>query len=338
MRYNQPMNWNMLGHEWAVDLLKEHVASGNPRHAYLLTGPQGVGRRTIAMRLAQALNCPQPEGPGEPCTQCQTCKQIERMQHADLSVVQAEEIGGVLKVDQVRDLQRTVSLSAYTAPYRVALLLRFEEANQNAANALLKTLEEPPPKVVIVLTAESAERLLPTIVSRCEVLRLRPLALETVFEGLESRWSLPSEKARLLAHLSGGRIGYALRLHQEPDQLEQRNAWLREQAELLRASRVKRFAYAEEIAKDKERLRAALQVWLSFWRDVLLRAGEASAPLTNPDHAAEIAALAGQLGLGTAKRILDQIERTEELLDRNVNNRLVAEVLLLDLPHLPAAE
>lgn len=331
------MNWNMLGHEWAVDLLQEHVARENPRHAYLLTGPRGVGRRTLGLRLAQALNCPQQEAPGEPCLHCRTCRQIERMQHTDLAVVQAEEVGGVLKVDQIRDLQRMVSLSAYAAPYRVALLLRFEEANLSAANALLKTLEEPPPRVVIVLTAESAERLLPTIVSRCEVLRLRPLSLDTVTQGLESRWSLPPDQARLLAHLSGGRPGYALRLHQEPELLEQRNAWLDEQDQLLGASRVVRFAYAEELAKDKERLRAALQVWLSFWRDVLLQAGEASTPLTNPDRAAEIAIVANHVGLRTTKRVLDQIERTEQLLDRNVNARLVAEVFLLDLPNIPVA-
>lgn len=332
------MNWDILGHEWAVDLLQEHVARGNPRHAYLLTGPQGVGRRTLGLRLAQALNCPQQETPGEPCLHCQTCRQIERMQHADLAVVQAEEVGGVLKVDQVRDLQRLVSLSAYAAPYRVALLLRFEEANLSAANALLKTLEEPPPRIVIVLTAESAERLLPTIVSRCEVLRLRPISLDTVAKGLESRWSLPPDEARLLAHLSGGRPGYALRLHQEPELLEQRNAWIDDQVSLLGASRVKRFAFAEQFKRNRERLLAALPIWLSFWRDVLLQATGSTSPLTNLDRTDEIGIIAGRVGIDTTKRILDQIERTEELLDHNINPQLAAEVLLLDLPRLPVAD
>jgi DNA polymerase III gamma/tau subunit len=115
LRYNLPMtsidsNWNMLGHEWAVDLLRGHLANGRTRHAYLFTGPDGVGRRTLALRFAQALNCSQPTAAGIPCGECRACTLIERMQHPDLSVVQAEEGTNTLKVDQIRELQRTLSL------------------------------------------------------------------------------------------------------------------------------------------------------------------------------------------------------------------------------------
>jgi DNA polymerase-3 subunit delta' len=161
------------------------------------------------------------------------------MQHPDLSIVRAEQEGGTLKVDQIRDLQRSLSLAPYEARYRVAVLLRFEEAHASASNALLKTLEEPSP---LVLTAESAESLLPTIVSRCEVLRLRPLAAEALSQGLQSRWGLLPDQARLLAHLSGGRPGYAMRLHEHPELLQQRQAWLNDHRNLLSASRVARFA------------------------------------------------------------------------------------------------
>jgi len=251
------MNWDLLGHDWAVDLLREHVVKGRLRHAYLFTGPQGVGRRTLALRLAQAINCPQPPSPGEPCRTCRTCKQIEQMQHPDLSIVQAEVEGGTLKVEQVRELQRSLSLTPYEARYRVAILLRFEEANPSASNALLKTLEEPAPQVVLILTAESAEALLPTIVSRCEVLRLRPSPVEQVSQALQARPGMTAEQADLLAHIAAGRVGYALRLSETPELLEQRRAWLDDHQRLLAASRVERFAYAEAIAKDKDALRRA---------------------------------------------------------------------------------
>jgi len=159
-----PMNWEMLGHEWAVSLLSEQVGRGEARQAYLFTGPRGIGRRTLALRLAQALNCTQPPAPGEACRACRTCLQIEQAGHPDLAIVQSEVEGGTLKVDQIRDLQRSLALHPYDARFRVAVLLRFEEANPSAMNALLKTLEEPAPQVVIILTAESSERLLPTIV------------------------------------------------------------------------------------------------------------------------------------------------------------------------------
>ena len=326
------MNWELLGHEWAVGQLKEQIVRDRLRHAYLFTGPQGIGRRTLALRLAQALNCPQPTHPGEPCRTCSTCQQIERMQHPDLAIVQAETRGGALKVDQIRQLQRSLSLSPYAARYRVAVLLHFEEANLSAANALLKTLEEPPAQVILVVTAETAESLLPTIVSRCEVLRLRPLALDQVIQWLQKRWGLPPEQAQLLAQLSGGRPGYALRLHQDPDLLHRRQAWLDEFSHLLSASRVERFSYAETLAKDKDSLRQALFDWLSLWRDVLLRSAGSAAPVANLDRIEEIEGLAARVSLETAHGFVAALENTLNMLEGNVNPRLATEVLLLDLP------
>ncbi len=328
------MNWNMIGHEWAVSLLSQHVAHQTYQHAYLFTGPRGTGRRTLALRFAQALNCPQPTAPGEPCGACRTCTQIEAMQHPDLAVIQAEQMGGTLKVEQVRELQHSLSLSPYQARYRIALLLRFEEAHPSAANALLKTLEEPPPQVILLVTAESAESLLPTIVSRCEVLRLRPLPLEAVRLALRERWELSEEDALLLSHISGGRPGYARHLHQHPEKLDQRRVWLEDHQKMLAGNRVTRFEYAEKISKDKERVHGAVETWLSFWRDVLLCSAGASAPFTNPDLQNEIERLAARCGFQTASGMIAALQHTLELLEHNVNPRLAFEVLLLDLPRV----
>ena len=334
------MNWSILGHEWAVSLLRSHLVQDTPRHAYLITGATGIGRRTLALRFAQAVNCPTPISPGEPCLQCRTCQQIERMQHPDLTVVQAEWRGGTLKVEQVRDLQHILSLTPYEARYRIALLLRFEEAHPSAANALLKTLEEPAPQVILLLTAESAESLLPTIVSRCEVLRLRPLPLQTVQDGLSSQWGLNAAEAQFLAHFSGGRPGFALQLHQNPERLEKRQEWLEKQAQLMDANRVERFAFAEAMAdfKDKDNkitrmaeLREMLLTWQSFWRDVLLCASAASVPLANLDRTEEIQQLVGKLDMNSIHNMVSNLDRTLAQLDKNVNARLALEVLLLDM-------
>jgi DNA polymerase-3 subunit delta' len=326
------MNWDLLGHEWAVNLLQTHIAQGNLRHAYLFTGPPGVGRRTLAIRLAQAVNCLQPPSPGEPCLTCTSCQQIGRLRHPDLAVVEAENVGGTLKVDQVRELQRGLSLAPYTARYRIALLLRFEEAHLSAANALLKTLEEPPSKVLILVVASSPEELLPTIVSRCEILRLRPLPIDQVAAGLQTRWGIEPEQAELLAHLSGGRPGYAVQLHQDQERVLQRQVWLEDHLQLLTSNRVKRFEYAETLAKDKSQLRESLHVWIGLWRDVLLKAAGTDLPATNLDRRGDIDQLAARYGLDTARRTILAIERTLEMVDRNVNPRLAAEVLMLDLP------
>ena len=220
------MNWGIAGHGWAVALLKEHIARDQLRHAYLFTGPGGLGRRTIALRFAQALNCPQPLEPGEPCLTCPTCRRIENIAHADLTIVQSERPGEVLKVDQVRGLTRSLALSPYESKYRIALLLRFEEAHPSAANALLKTLEEPSRHVVLILTADSVENLLPTVVSRCEVMRFRPVALDKLSRWLVENMNIPHQDSQLYAHVSGGRPGYAIRLHTEPGLLKERQRYL----------------------------------------------------------------------------------------------------------------
>jgi DNA polymerase-3 subunit delta' len=324
-------NWNMLGHEWAVDMLRQHAARGEVRHAYLFCGPPGLGRRTLALRLAQALNCTNPIAAGEPCGQCRDCKQIQSMQHPDMNVIQADSEGGVLKVDQVREVQHSLSLKPYQAKYRVALFLRFQEANDNAANALLKTLEEAPAHAILLLTADNPEQLLPTIVSRCEILRLRALPLKTIEADLLGH-GLDEERARLLSHISGGRPGYARKLVDDITLLEKREERLDDLQTLLHAPRVEKFSYADKLSKDKDSMRQVILIWLSYWRDVMLRAAHAETALTNIDRNMEIEFLAGRVDLNISRRVVSELESALEKMDRNVNSKLLAEVLLLDWP------
>lgn len=327
------MPWNIIGHRWAVELLKTHIVKGEVRHAYLITGPSGVGRRTLALRMAQALNCTVPPSPGIACLECSQCKRIERMQHADLDIIEAARGGGIIKVDQIRELQHRLSLSPYEANYRIAVLQRFEEANESASNALLKTLEEPAPKVVVILTAESVEALLPTITSRCEVIRLRPVPIDVMQNGLQTKLGISEEEASVLAHLSGGCPGYAIRLHNQPERLELRRMWLDEHYILLSSGTLRRFAFAYTISNDRENLRDFLLVLMSIWRDILHRTAGAETPLFNPDRSVEIEQLASTLNVETAHNVIEEIEHTVNLLDRNVNSRLAVEVLLMNLPN-----
>lgn len=336
-------NWNLVGHEWAVDMLKKHVVNAATRHAYLFAGAPGLGRRTLALRFAQALNCQTPAAAGIPCGECRDCRQIAAMQHADLSVIEPtikdphnpKELipapNGEIRIQQIRELQKTISLKPYQSRHRVLIFLRFHQANEEASNALLKTLEEAPAYAVLILTADNPEQLLPTIVSRCEVLRLRPLEIEKVKRELESR-GVESSRAKLIAHISGGRFGYALRLVEDSSLLEKREARLNDLQSLISASRVEKFAYADKLAGDKESMRQAILIWLSYWRDVMLRAAQAETPLINVDRNVEIEDLAGRLDLSAARTVVSRFEDSLEKMEKNVNSKLLAEVLLLDLP------
>jgi len=143
MALHRQAGWGVIGHEWAVEHLTLALNSGRTRHAYLLSGVPNVGKTTFAFALARALNCLADEG--RPCGLCRACTLIQKGTYPDIHLLEAENVGGTLKIDQIRALQAKLNIRPYEARYRVAILPRFQEANAASANALLKTLEEPPP-------------------------------------------------------------------------------------------------------------------------------------------------------------------------------------------------
>jgi DNA polymerase-3 subunit delta' len=332
------MDWKIFGHDWAVTLLQAHAGGEKLRHAYLFIGPEGVGRQTLALRFAQALNCRQATEPGQMCGICRDCRQIEALQYPDLSVLLPEEGHRDILIDQVRRLQHTLSLAPFAANYRIALLPNFKRVTTEAANALLKTLEEPSDKVVLLLTASTLESLLPTIVSRCEVIRLRPAPLEKTREYLMAVKGLSLEKADLFAHLSSGRIGAATRFADEPELLTLREESLEMLLELLPAVRVDRFSAAERLCKPYNEARQnvgdVLPYWLTFWRDVFIRNSGADLPLVNQDLIPRIDQAASQINFELARELVLAHEKAQQDLDAYANVKLIVETLMLRWPYV----
>ena len=331
---------NIIGHEWAVQLLAGAIEHNRVGHAYLITGPEHVGKTTLARTFAQALNC---TGSGEreaesgkrPCGECRACRLIAADRHPDVRLVEPEVSGRgklTLKIETIRELQQDLNLSAYEARRKVAILTRFDAATIGASNAFLKTLEEPPNKVVLLLTATDADTLLPTISSRCRTLGLRPLPTDIIEQALTTR---SADNARLLAHLADGRIGWAIQAAADPAILETRAQhldWLRE---ALDGRRVARFALADKLARKPEQLPAILQTWLSWLRDLTVLAQgvtHSGVPLTNIDRQAELEQLAHAWTPEQALSSLKQTNLALWQLERNANTRLVMENLLLVYP------
>jgi DNA polymerase-3 subunit delta' len=331
------MSWDLIGHTWAVQLLQKHIASGQVRHAYLFTGPDSIGKRTLAMRFAQALNCQGSAQDGSLCGECRSCRLTREGTFPDMHLVESEEGAAVVKVDQIRDLQHQLALTPYEAKWRVALLLRFHQAHDSAANALLKTLEEPSPHVVILVTARNAESLLPTIVSRCELFNLRPPTREEL-EGALIEKGESEENAGLLAGISSGRPGYAIQAIENPEILERRDGILEDLIHVLGQNRAERFAYVEGLTRGKslQQLREyaedVLIAWGGLWRDVLVRTTDATTVELNPDRREDIDQLASKLD---HNHVVSALRSTMESLDAihdYGNVRMVLETLMLDLP------
>jgi DNA polymerase-3 subunit delta' len=328
-----PGDWQVIGHSWAVDFLKRSMASGRLAHAYLLLGPSQIGKRTLALELARALNCSAPEGE-RPCGECLACRKIGHLTHPDVRVIEPED--GTLKIGQIRELQRETMLTPHEGRYRVAVLRSFDRATTEAANCLLKTLEEPPPQVVLCLTALDASSLLPTIISRCQVLHLRPLSQRVVESVLTAHWGVEPQMAARLARLSGGRLGWAVEASQQPSILEDRRAHLDSLVGLLDTSRVARFAYAEAMSRAPDAVPHILEMWLTWWRDVLLMREGNGQSITHLDRGEEIAEHADRFPLQTIWTAIQSIRMAQQQLESNANLRLVLEVLLLSFP-LPRA-
>ncbi len=337
------MPWPVVGNERAVDLLRRSLASGRTAQAYLIVGPPGVGKATVGMLLAKAVNC---EGEDPPCGRCAQCIRVDRGVHPDVMVIRRgmtfdeDEEGASTRVGigAVRQLIRDASLLPMAGRHRVFIILDAETMTVEAANALLKTLEEPPPHVLIILIAADDSALPETVRSRCLRLELRPVGTARVADLLRER-GLEPELARLVAALGRGRVGRSLALAHDVEWLRWRQELLDRQAGLLAsgdAAGALRWAQelAEAFGRDRDLVFEALDLLAEWWRDVLLVQVGAPELITNRDREAEIGRAARDLSRDRVADAIRQIRRARRLLEQNVHARLTLDNLMLGLPTL----
>lgn len=327
--------WPVFGHDWAVGQLRKSIAFGRVRHAYLITGADSVGKNTLAHAFAMALNCTAPDEHAHPCGQCRSCKLIYSGNHPDMLYSEVDETTGTLKIEAIRNVTRGLAMKPFEARYRVALFAYFDRAQPRAQDALLKTLEEPPPTSILILLARSTEALLSTITSRSQIIKLRPVPLVQVRDALIEHFQVEADRADLLARLSGGRIGWAIQAAREPYLLEQRENALNLLENSLNQTRAERFNLAESLGRDKLVLAEVLELWQTYWRDlVLLKSGDMRVKIANTDHSVQLQRLALSM---TEEEALNALRATRQLLQNlsyNLNVRLAIEALFLDYPGL----
>jgi len=326
------MAWQIVGHDWAVELLSRSLASGRIAHAYLFSGPPQIGKTALARALAQALNC---LGEEPPCGQCPSCQKIARQVHPDVRQIVGEGAGGGIRIEQIRALQREAALAPYEGRVRVLILERMDQASLEAANSLLKTLEEPPPHVVLCLTAVQVEALPATIVSRCQRLELGPATTPAIEALLLARGSA-TPQAQLLARLARGRVGWAISAAEEEPLLRRRQQDLDRLWQILSVGRVERLLFATKASQNLSAARQLIEQWTGWWRDLWLvcARGESSIDsLVNIDRLGELRLVARQATPRQALAGLKALQTAAAQLEANVSPRLALESLLLQLPY-----
>jgi len=321
----------VYGHEWAQQLLRMAVQQKMTRHAYLFLGPEHIGKTTLARAFAQALTCENPTGEDGlgACGRCRSCRLAAEGMHPDHRFF--APAGNQLVIDQIRKIVREASRSPVESRYKIFIITAFERANVNAANALLKTLEEPSASTRIILVSHQPSGLLDTIISRCQLLRLRPLSEKTLVRALQEKSGVSQMDALRLARLSNGRLGTALEMADDLDAWQTYNDRISKMLGVLAFSTAERIAFAQKIEKDSH-LEITLQEWLLWWRDVLILQNNGQALIVNQAHLSELTQLAKAIPPNQIQRFLEAIMTTSIYLRKNVNRQLALEALLLKAP------
>ena len=332
-----PMHdWNIAGHEHSINILRRALAAQRVRHAYLFTGPEHIGKALLARRFAQTLLCtggPDPlVAPLNPCNACLSCRKVIHGNHPDVHYISRPSDKQFILIEQVRALQSHSARKTLEGRRNIFIIEGMHEMNLQAANCLLKTLEEPEPDVVLLLTATDPGLLLPTILSRVQQVPMHLLTTAQVKAALEQRWHVEPEEAALLAALAAGRMGWAVQAVEKEELLEERQAQLETLVKLLEAGKVQRFEVAQHLSAEGDKIRGILELWLLWWRDMVLAANNSLDLIVNVDMQGRLQKQAAKVGAAESRRMVHAILRTMEALEQNVNARVALEVLMLDMP------
>jgi DNA polymerase III subunit delta' len=344
------------GHAAAVRAVARAVRSEHPPHALLLVGPRGVGKTTLALDLAAGLLCLADDSSQRPCRDCGACRRVASGGHPDLHVLEPEGAGEQIRIGQVQALASDLSLTAMEGRFRIAVITAAQRMNVDAQNALLKTLEEPGPATCLLLCADDAAPLLPTVLSRSARLRLATLPVELLSQMLIEGGHAQPAQSRALAIAAGGRPGLAIRLASQPQAVLARARISRTLLDLVTADRRTRLGVAADLLTDAADVDAALrgevppaakrlqplerrravhliiEVWRDLGRDLAVAGHGHGRGVRNLDQLDELMALASAIDGSSLRQFLDRLDRLMLAVEGYANPELTLDVLLLAWP------
>jgi DNA polymerase III subunit delta' len=316
------------GQDRAIRILKQSLKRDKVHHAYLFSGPEGVGKKLTAQELAKALNCDQP-GPEGGCDQCPSCRKIEKQVHPDFIHLKPE--GSNIRIEQIRNLAQQLSYGPALGRSRLCLLDMASDLNEPAANAFLKTLEEPPSGTLFVLLVRDPGELLPTLVSRCVSVGFNPLPLALIAEKLMKEKGLSQEEAQALSLVSGGSIGRAFEFL-KINFWKKQEAWIAQLEGLSQAGMAQLFRWAKSWLGSREEIQENLEIGQWCLRDLIwVQAGLEDKVSLRPHLRERVRSLAFSLPDTIWLKRLTLLNQAAVYQTQNVNAQLNWEVLFLKM-------
>ena len=316
----------IIGHEKQSENLRLSLLNGRLHHAYLFIGPDGIGKRTLGLAMAQAIHCSELEN--DFCGGCGACRAIQAGNHADVRVVEPIPNKKDISIQQVRELEKALSLRSFSGRQKVAIIDPSTLMNWAAQNALLKTLEEPPQGCVLILIASNAGGLLPTVRSRAFALSFGPLPRQLIVDFL-IRKGKTREQAEFLAVLAMGSLGTVSKIDKEK-MIEKRLEWMKTLVSLRAGDYRAALNAAEALAGNREETLKFLE-WTGLWYRDLLSFRIANTPnqVVNVDMLPQIEEQSAAIEENDLFSLLSKTGEASQLIQRNLNRRMVLEDLLL---------
>lgn len=317
----------LFGHKKQIEILMRAIAGDKTPHAYLFIGSGGIGKKLVALKLAQALQCTSTAN--KPCSLCSGCRKVEGGNHPDVILLQPD--GKFIKIEQVRELQKKLGFKPFEGNKTVCIIDGADKMNIAAANSLLKTLEEPPMATHLILIAENIRFVIPTIISRCQKLKFNPLTSPEIEEILIREKGLSPQEAHSAALVADGSPGKAITFS-ETFPLEERDTLITSFIKI--ADIAGAFSLAEELTKKGkvEKLMECLEVLKFFLRDIItVKLKMKRETVIHNNHISSIEKMAEEHTIEELLHMVNTITRTESAITMNANKRLSIENLLIKL-------
>lgn len=306
---------DIQGQDKAIEIIRRGLQYSQLARSYLFTGPDGIGKKLVARTLAKSINCL--GGCAiDSCDTCPSCLKIEKNQHVDVHCI--DESGSEsIKIEAIRTLQRDLSLRPYEGRRKVFIIDNAHNLTSEAANALLKILEEPPPDSLIILISSKISLLFKTIISRCQVLRFSPIQRTVIENLLKREYSLDEQRAHCIAHFSEGRLGYALRL-KDTDLFASKNKIIDEFV-------LKRKSGMDNVQiQNKDDMRYALNTLVFWFRDMyLLKSGMPYEELANLDRKGDLSRAATRYSFDELEEAMNCVTDSLLYIEENINIKLL---------------